>query len=168
MPVLGSASPSVPMPAGPTTDRYATGVEPSVGAPIDALPGDLPDAPRRPPPGPFLTEEPLARAEALRLRRPLLVVFAAEWCVPCRLIEADVLSDERVLAMLAGGFVSLHLDVTEETMANREVLARYRVRGVPALVVLGPGGRELDRIEGYLDADAFLERLRRARARSSE
>ena len=129
--------------------------------------GDLPDEPRAPPPGSFLVDEAHAREEALRQARPMLVVFAADWCVPCRLIEADALSDPRVRDRLATEFIALHVDVTEETRETRELLARYRVRGVPALLLLDAEGRELERVEGYLDADALLERLTRARARPS-
>lgn len=122
-------------------------------------PGDLPDE-VRPHADPLWHDDyATTKAEAQRTQRPMLVLFAADWCVPCRLLEADTLSDPRVRERLATHLVVLRIDVTEETHANREQQSRFRVRGLPTLVFLDPDGQPLDRLEGYISSSAFLARI---------
>lgn len=161
----------MPNTGAPAPAKYGERFEvdaPQVTDQAEPPPGDLPDAERPLPSGSYFADEAMAREEARRLGRPLFVVFAAEWCVPCRLIEADALSDERVKGAIAKSFISLFVDVTEETRAERDVLARYAVRGIPTLIVLDSAAQELERVESYIDADGLLAVLSRARERSSE
>ncbi len=63
------------------------------------------------------------------------------------------------------GFVSARYDATGgEGLALAE---RYAVQGLPTLVVVDGHGRELDRIEGFLSAEALSRELERIRGSSS-
>lgn len=175
--VVGCATPAPSpwrMPEGPR----AEGV---VALPEGALPtapsttgsperGDLPDAVSRRPArgGLWFEDESLAREEARLRGRPLFIDVTADWCVPCQLLEADALDDDRVRRALADGFIPLRIDVTEETRENREQQRRYRVRGLPTLLVVDARGVELDRIESYLDAAGLVTRLARLSGPSPE
>jgi thiol-disulfide isomerase/thioredoxin len=175
MPTIGRGRASGPGIA--RTDRSAApsleGLNPednadSVAAESDGSPerGDLPDAAARAPYGGFwLADETRAWREAKRTNRLLLIDFSAEWCIPCMLLQTETFSDETVQNAIANDFVPLRIDVTEESRANREQLARYGIRGLPAVVLFDPKGRELDRIGQYLDTDAFLARLAAVRER---
>ena len=128
--------------------------------------GDVPESGRRPLyRGMWLTDEARARAEARKTHRALLVDFSAEWCTPCMLFQADTFSDELVQNAITNDFVPLRIDVTEESREGREQLRRYGIRGLPAVLVMDAQGHEVDRIEQYLNIDAFLARLAEARAR---
>jgi hypothetical protein len=128
--------------------------------------GDMPEAGRAPRVGFWLTDEARAIGESRRSRRALLVDFSAEWCVPCMQLQTDTFSDEAVQTAIVGEYVPLRIDVTEESRANREQLRRYGIHGLPAVVLIDADGHEIDRIEQYLNPDAFLERLAAIRARA--
>ncbi len=127
--------------------------------------GDVPEAGRSSRSGFWLTDEARAVSESRRSQRALLIDFSAEWCAPCMQLQADTFSDEAVQTAIVGEFVPLRVDVTEESRANREQLRRYGIHGLPAVLLVDAEGHEIDRIEQYLGAEAFLERLAAIRAR---
>jgi thioredoxin 1 len=81
-------------------------------------------------------------ADVLKSDTPVLVDFWAEWCGPCKMI-APVL--EEVAVSHAGKIKIAKLDVDE----NREIAAKYQIRGIPTLIVL-KNGEEVARKVGAL------------------
>jgi len=82
-----------PLPPPTSTVEVSSG-----GAPDE--PGELPDAELRQAAieGPWHRDEAAAVEAARRLHRPMLIDVTAEWCVPCKLLEADTLEDAAVEA----------------------------------------------------------------------
>lgn len=71
-------------------------------------------------------------AEVLRSRVPVVVVFWADWCVPCRIFAPAIEDAVRASAgRLRFGAVSYDDD--------RELAERYDVRGLPSVLVLRDG-----------------------------
>lgn len=82
---------------------------------------------------------------------------------PC--LELDTsLRDPGVSGPLMASFVPLALDVTENTDADAEVMDRYAVRGVPALVFLAADGRVVGRVTTALDPPQLAESITAAAA----
>ena len=105
----------------------------------------------------------LVRA-ALSSGKPVILDFAADWCIPCHELERSTFSDPRVIAATRG-FVKFHVDLTRSD--SPEVVARvkeFHIQGVPTVVFLAPGGREVEaaRFSGFLPPERFLERVRTA------
>ena len=92
-----------------------------------------------------------------------MIDFYAEWCDGCRYLEGDTLRDYEVRVAILERYVPLRVDVTEETFVTRELLERYKVMTLPAIVLIDPQGNERDRVEAYIPAHAMLERLGDAR-----
>ncbi|MDH5859202.1 thioredoxin TrxA [Lampropedia aestuarii] len=72
------------------------------------------------------------KAEVLESSTPVLLDFWAEWCGPCKQI-APVLDE--LAAAYQGKLVIKKVNVDE----NREVPAKYGIRGIPTLMLFKDG-----------------------------
>jgi thiol:disulfide interchange protein len=88
--------------------------------------------------------------------KPVLVNFYADWCVWCKRLESTTLRDAKVASVLQNEVVPLSLDVDGD---GKELSNEYRVDGLPTIIVLDAGGREIGRIPGYMPPDSFLDRV---------
>ncbi len=99
--------------------------------------------------------------------RPVLLDFSADWCAPCHELEQQTFPDKRVIA-LAGAFDAYKVDLTKYQSTESEVSRKkYGVTGVPTVLFLVPGQGEVvaARVEGFVPAEVFVERMRLAGAR---
>ncbi len=71
-------------------------------------------------------------ADVLKSGIPVLVDFWAEWCGPCKMIGPIL---EEVAVSHAGKVKIAKVDVDE----NREVAAKYGIRGIPTLLLFKNG-----------------------------
>jgi thioredoxin 1 len=76
-----------------------------------------------------------ALAEAQQTGRPLLVVFSATWCPPCKVMKREVWPDAQVSELVEAGYIPLHVDVDEQSQSP--VVSRYQVRSIPSIFVVG-------------------------------
>ena len=88
--------------------------------------------------------------------KAILVDFYADWCIWCKKLDGTTLSDRAVAAFLSEKTIPLRLDVDHE---GRELSNRYRVNGLPTVLVLNADGSERGRIGGYLPPEPFLARM---------
>jgi thiol:disulfide interchange protein DsbD len=107
--------------------------------------------------------EPLsvtALDRAITDRRPAIVEFSAEWCMPCREMARTTFIDHAVVDE-ANRFSMLRADVTEDSDKNDALLAKFQVAGVPTMIFYDGRGSEVDRVVGYIDGASFAKRMRR-------
>ena len=88
--------------------------------------------------------------------KPVLVNFYADWCVWCKRLESTTLRDNDVKTLLRDQVIPLSLDVDGN---GQELSNKYRVDGLPTILVLDGDGREIGRIPGYMPPTGFLERV---------
>ncbi len=100
----------------------------------------------------FRTDFEAARAHAAATGRPLLIHFYADYCPPCRRMEAEVFSDADLNRQLSKLVVAVKVNT-----AQRQDLARqYGVDRIPHDRVIAPNGRELNRGGGFMSKWSYL------------
>jgi thiol:disulfide interchange protein DsbD len=113
----------------------------------------------------FREGSPDAVRAALGRGRPVLVDFTADWCVACHELERLTFTHPMVIEV-ARGFDAYRVDLTRFNSPESEAWRReYRIAGLPTVVFLTPpDGREVReaRVEGFVPATAFAERVRLA------
>ncbi len=118
-------------------------VIPSASASLDAVP-------TTPIPEPVAT----AIVEAREAGKLVFLDFYAEWCGPCKILEAKVIPEPGVQQALEG-FIFLRVDIDEHPAARE----RFDVVGMPTLLVLNTKGEELFRQVGLIDPRDLAENL---------
>jgi len=90
--------------------------------------------------------------QVLNADTPVLVDYWAEWCGPCKMI-APVLDD--VAGQYQGRLQIAKLNVDE----NREVPAKFGIRGIPTLMLFKDGQLAATKVGGLNKAQltAFLD-----------
>ena len=115
-----------------------------------------------------------AVAEAQKKHERVLVVFGADWCYDCHVLDAAFRRPDMV-SLLRGNFEVVHVDVGEGDK-NQDLMEQYQVpmkKGIPALAVVASDGKllysqqngefENARALGPEDLLAFLKKWKPAR-----
>ncbi len=128
------------------------GFEPEIVARQEAAPG----VPRT---GPI--PEPVAGALALAEPKGKLVFldFWAEWCGPCKVLEAKTIADPRIQE-----FLSRHVFLRIDADAETEVVRYFDAFGLPTIVVLRADGEEIFRHVGFIAAEELVAELEKLTA----
>jgi len=90
--------------------------------------------------------------EVLQSEQPVLVDFWAEWCGPCKMIAPIV---EQIAHDYQGHLKVMKLDVDD----NQATAMNYSVLGIPTLILF-KGGKESERVTGYMPKERLLSKLR--------
>lgn len=105
------------------------------------------------------TDLDAALAEAKQHNKLVLLRFTAEWCAPCRVMDARVWPDSAVQTALAEKYLIVKSDIDVE---GSEVIARkYGVQAIPTLLVLDSDGNELER-GGFMSSQELIKFLESA------
>lgn len=87
----------------------------------------------------------------------ILIDFYADWCIPCKEFDALTFSDSRVIDALSE-FKAYKVDMTK-TMSDEtaEIREKFKIVGMPTILLINNKGEEIHRISGFKNADEFLE-----------
>ncbi len=100
---------------------------------------------------PFPVNDQTFEQEVLRSDQPVVVDFWAAWCGPCRMV-APVL--EQIAEEKNDKIRIAKLDVD----ANPITAGRYGVRAIPTMILF-KGGREVERLVGYMPKERLLQQI---------
>ncbi|MGQ9798837.1 MAG: protein-disulfide reductase DsbD family protein [Ignavibacterium sp.] len=92
-------------------------------------------------------------------KKGAVIDFYADWCIPCKELDAMTFSAPKVIDE-SKNFITLKADMTKslapEVSALRE---KYKIVGVPTVLILNSSGKEVNRITGFINAEEFLRIL---------
>lgn len=109
----------------------------------------------------WLHSEPEAATLATTEKRPMIVDFTAEWCGACKEIAKETFSDPRVQQKaLTAKFVAVKVDATnDEDPQVDAVKGKYKVVGLPTVVIYDSTGKERKRFNEFVGPEPFLAAL---------
>lgn len=82
----------------------------------------------------FLDYSPELLKEYADGEKPLFLLFSAEWCHWCKVLESKTLREEKVYQYLNRHFVNIFIDAD----IHNGIYLKYRATGVPYTVFLNP------------------------------
>ena len=85
----------------------------------------------------------IAKNSAQEEDKPILVVFGASWCPPCRTMKREVWPDPQVTKAVENDFIPLYIDVDDRHQS--EIVASYQIQGIPAVLIVDSLGKTVRR-----------------------
>jgi thioredoxin:protein disulfide reductase len=108
----------------------------------------------------WLTNEHEARAKAETEGKPMLIDFGASWCGACKELERQTFPDPSVRSE-AQRFVALRVDASDDDDKEITMLKdKYKVVGLPTVIMLDKHGKEVVRFNEFVKADAFYTAMK--------
>jgi thiol:disulfide interchange protein DsbD len=108
----------------------------------------------------WLTSESEGTKIASNEHRPLIVDFGAEWCGACKELTTHTFADDSVRSE-AGRFVAVRVDATDDDDPQVNAIKdKYKVVGLPTVVVMDSSGQERVRFNEFVPPDRFLSAIR--------
>lgn len=103
-----------------------------------------------------------ALAAAKIAKKPVVIDFYADWCLPCKELDEKTFTDKAIVAEM-DRFVRVKADLTVPGDAKtQELTKQYAIVGVPTIVFLDSSGNERKdlRVTGFEPAETFLGKLK--------
>lgn len=117
----------------------------------------------------WLTDVDAGIAKAKETKKAVMVEFTgSDWCPPCKMMAKEVFGKEEFVKKASEKYVLVKIDIPkadqELTKKNRPVMQKYKVSGVPTVVLLDGEGKEFDRFTAskYRTVETFIEQLNKS------
>ncbi len=98
--------------------------------------------------------------EAKLTGRPVLIDFFAQWCAACHELDDKTWSQEQVRSEL-DRFVRVKLDLTKNDEKVKAIQKKYKILGMPTVILFDSSGKEMDRFEGFKPPQEVLKLLKK-------
>jgi thioredoxin:protein disulfide reductase len=92
---------------------------------------------------------------SLKNNERMVVDFYADWCIPCKELDALTFSDPQVLNEFER-FTVYKVDMTKNNDTNEQLRKCFNVIGMPTVLIIDSKGNEIKRLTGFVNADEFL------------
>ena len=88
--------------------------------------------------------------------KSIMLLFDQDDCYYCHEMKEKTLSNPDVISKLNEGYITVIIDVNEQT----NTASKYKVFGTPTIIFLDSNQKQIDKIDGYVGADEFLNTLK--------
>ncbi len=89
--------------------------------------------------------------------QPTIIDFYADWCVPCKELDALTFTDPKVIEETKK-FRRYKVDLTKTGSEETQLaMQKYDIVGVPTIILIDSNGKEFKRITSFINAEEFLE-----------
>ena len=92
---------------------------------------------------------------SLKKNERMVIDFYADWCIPCKELDALTFSDPRIIKVMER-FTTYKVDMTQTTQENEDLRRRFNVLGMPTILIIDSSSKEIHRLIGFVNADEFL------------
>jgi TolA-binding protein len=99
----------------------------------------------------------IQRAQAEK--KLIIADMFTDWCVLCKQMDAETFADPRLIENMASRYVWLKLN-TETEEDGKRLQKEFAILTYPTVLVLDGQGEEVDRVDRFLAAAQFSERVR--------
>lgn len=104
------------------------------------------------PPLAFTDDVERGLATAFAEKRPVILAFLADWDLHSMELQRNTLADTQLVAA-HGRFVGVRVDATDdEVPAVQAAMLRFNVKGAPTVLILDSSGKEVKRVERFMEA----------------
>ena len=86
----------------------------------------------------------------------MVIDFYADWCIPCKELDAITFSNAKVIKELVK-FSKYKVDMTKTTDENDSLRKKFKVVGMPTVLIIDAKGTEVNRLSGFVNAEEFLK-----------
>ena len=94
-------------------------------------------------------------AKARQTGKSIVFYFYADWCTYCVRMQKETFSHDSVIDFLNSKVIAVKVDVDQ----NKDIARTYRVRGLPATVLLMRNGEQVGPMPGFIPAKSYLAML---------
>ncbi|MBZ5499579.1 MAG: tetratricopeptide repeat protein [Acidobacteriia bacterium] len=99
-----------------------------------------------------------ALGQASSEHKMIIAEMVADWCPWCKIMEKETWAQPAVIA-LSGRYVFLKLDI-EKDGDGIALAKKFRVSGLPTVMLMTSSGEEFTRLEEYYPAQEFIDKLK--------
>ena len=115
----------------------------------------------------WMTNIDSAIAKAKQEKKSVLVEFTgSDWCPPCIMMHKKVFSKKEFTDAAQKDFILVKIDIPKKNKTlykeNSKVMSKYKVRGVPTVILFSEEGKEFHRFSAsqYPSVSRFLTHLK--------
>ena len=113
-----------------------------------------------------MTDVDAALAKGKKEKKPVMVEFTgSDWCPPCIMMHKKVFSKKAFTDGASKKYILVKIDIPKADKAlykkNQKVLKKYKVSGVPTVLLFGDNGKEFSRFSAsqFPTVKGFLAQL---------
>jgi thiol:disulfide interchange protein DsbD len=88
--------------------------------------------------------------------KSIMLFFDQKDCHYCDEMKEKTLSNSDVISKLNEGYITVFIDINQQP----KIASKYKVFGTPTVLFLDSNQKQIGKVEGYVDANEFLNNLK--------